>query len=369
MSSGRVAAHRRIDRGPGLPIYLRLGLVVAIVILGAAVVFAGVGALGTVVAGIGSAFSSAIQQVTVSPSPSPSEALAPNAPTLTQPAEPYTNETSIDLSGTVPAIYVGQQGTTIRLYRAVAGGTADQVDEIAVGATPGFTFPGVKLTKGRNDFSATLVGDGGESEPSHIVTYVLDTTKPKITILKPANDSLVNGKTVTIKGKTQAHSDLVAKNVSNNASVTATAGDDGAFSLVLAIGAGQNSIGITATDPAGNVGTTTLSLRRGSGRLSATITASRYQFRRPSLPDPITLTVKVTNPDGRALDGATVEFTLSIPGVAPITHTLVTNGDGIASWKTIIPKTGQTGQGVAAALVTTDSFGTTTTQTVIRIVK
>ena len=35
------------------------------------------------------------------------------------------------------------------------------------------------LEPGRNDVTATLVGPGGESEPSPVVTYVLDTSKPR----------------------------------------------------------------------------------------------------------------------------------------------------------------------------------------------
>lgn len=369
---GRIAPHRRIDRGPGLPIWVRLLLVVAVVALGGAIVFAGMGFLGKVVAGIGTAFAGAITQVTATPSPSPTEELAPNAPTLSQPTQPYTNQATIDLSGTIPAAYVGQEGVTIRIYRTLAEAGPEQVAEIPAGETPGFVVPGMELAKGRNDFSATLIGPGGESETSIIVTYILDTSKPKITITKPAKDAVVNGKTVTIQGKTQAHSALVAKNEANNASITGTAGDDGSFKLVLAIDSGQNGIRITATDPAGNQGETVLSVLRGSGKLSARITASRYQFTRRSLPEDITLTVRVTDPDGRPLDGASVTFTLTPPGVAPISRALTTDGSGVARWQTTIPggPGGATvGKGNAAALVETEAFGTTTTQTVITIVK
>ena len=366
---GRIAPHRRIDRGPGLPIWVRLLLVVAVVALGGAIVFAGMGVLGKVVASIGTAFSGAITQVTATPSPSPTEALAPNAPTLTQPAQPYTNQATIDLSGTIPATYVGQEGVTIRIYRTLEDAGPEQVEEIPAGATPGFVVPGIELAKGRNDFSATLVGPGGESETSIIVTYILDTAKPKITITKPARDAVVNDKTVTIQGKTQAHAALVARNEANNASITGTAGDDGSFKLVLAIDAGQNGIRVTATDPAGNQGEAVINVLRGSGKLSARITASKYQFTSRSLPGVITLTVRVTDPDGRPLEGASVTFTLTLPNVGPITQPLTTDGTGVASWQTTIPEGATVGKGIAAALVETDAFGTTTTQTVITIVK
>jgi hypothetical protein len=325
------------------------------------------GLLGKVVAGIGSAFSGAISQVTSTPSPSPTAAIAPNAPTLTQPAESYTNQAKIDLTGLIPSSYLGREGATIRVYRALASASPTRIAEIPVGATPGFIVPDIALGKGRNDFTATIADAGGESVPSTVVTYVLDTAKPKITITAPAKDAPVNGKTVTIAGKTQARSAMVAKNEANSASITATAGNDGSFSMVLAISVGSNGIRITATDPAGNQTETVITVIRGSGKLDAKLSVSRYQFAQGSLPMNVTLSVAVTDPDGRPLTGATVTFTLTPPGVAPITQTLTTDATGTAKWQTTIPAGASPGKGIAAALVETAAFGTTTAETVITI--
>ena len=114
---------------------------------------------------------------------------------------------------------------------------------------------------------------------------------------------------MTIVGKTQARSSLVAKNLANNASVTGKAGDDGSFKLVLAIASGPNAIRVTATDPAQNQAAVLINVNRGAGKLRAEITASRYQFVRKRLPDDVTLSVVVTDPDGHPVDGATVTFT------------------------------------------------------------
>ena len=179
---------------------------------------------------------------------------------------------------------------------------------------------------------------------------------------------MVNGKTVTLVGKTQARSALVAKNLANNASITGTAGDDGSFSLVLAIAPGPNAIRITATDPANNEAAVVVNVNRGAGKLRADITASRYQFTRSSLPSEVTITVDVTDPDGHPLDGATVEITLSPPGVEVISRSLTTDGTGRVRWRVTIPKA-SAGRGVAAALVRTADFGETTSQTFITINK
>lgn len=362
----RLAPHRKIERGSALPIYLRIGLVLVVVVLGAVVVFAGVGVLGKVVGAVTKAFDQTIASVTTNPSPSPTLAVAPNAPALSVPPESYTNQQTVDLTGTIPSGFIGREGASIRIYRTLPDEGPKQIAEQDVGATAGFTVPGLELAKGRNDFSATLVDAGGESPTSKVVTYILDTAKPKVTISKPGKDAVVNGKTVTLIGKTQPRSALVAKNLANNASITGTAGDDGAFTLVLAIASGPNAIRITATDPANNEGVLAININRGAGKLRAQITASRYQFVRKSLPTEVTLTVDVTDPDGHPLAGATVTITLSPPGVSVITRTLTTDSAGQVRWRVMIPKA-TLGKGEAAALVHTADFGDTTDQTFITI--
>ncbi len=105
------------------------------------------------------------------------------------------------------------------------------------------------------------------------MTYVLDTAKPKVTISKPTKNQVVNGDTVTILGKTQAGSSLVARNTTNGASITGKADAGGAFKLVLAISSGTNSIVVTATDPAGNQGQAAVNVSRGKGKLTAELTS------------------------------------------------------------------------------------------------
>ena len=64
---------------------------------------------------------------------------------------------------------------------------------------------------------------------------------------------------------------------------------------------------------------TSLKVKRGSGKLTAKLTASTYQIKRSRLPEPITLTATVTDPDGKPLADADVTFTLSIPGIPTVT--------------------------------------------------
>ena len=228
----------------------------------------------------------------------------------------------------------------------------------------------ISLTKGSNDFSVTLVAGATESEHSAIVTYVLDTTAPKVTISSPAAGATLNAPVATITGKTQARSSVVAHDTVSGASATTSAAADGTFSLTIALASGSNSITVSATDPAGNVGAATLTLKRGAGRLTAKITASAYQFSARSLPQPITLRATVTNPDGNPLAGANVTFSLSVPGVPAISTDAVTDSNGNATFTTTIPRGATAGlSGPATILVTTTSFGQTTARTTITIRK
>ena len=114
---------------------------------------------------------------------------------------------------------------------------------------------------------------------------------------------------------------------------------------------------------------TSLSIRRGNGKLTVALSASTYQIRRSKLPTQVTLFATATDPDGRALDGAAVTFTLSMPGIPTVSIDTKTDSNGKASFKTTVPKGADPGQGSATVLITSDEFGSTQDYTVITIVK
>jgi hypothetical protein len=222
------------------------------------------------------------------------------------------------------------------------------VTELPVGDTQRFLVPDVALSAGTNTFTATIVGPTDlESEASAAVSYILDTSKPRITVSAPKPNAVVNGKTVTINGQTQGRSTISARNASTNATVSGLADGKGAFTVIVPLGTGSNTIQITATDPAGNANTANLTIRRGTGALTARLAASTYRVKRSNLPDPVTLTVTVTDPDGRALAGAKVTFTLAVPGVPAIASSQLTTGsNGRATFTTTIPRGGHEGPGL-----------------------
>ena len=345
-------------------------LAVAVVALGGAVLFTASGGLGRVAAALGSTFGGFVDDLTSTPAPTATPTALGDAPVLQEPAEPYTNQPTVDLVGTIPDGLVGKDGTRIRIYVAIGEQQAAPLTEIPVGRTPRFIVPSVILVEGSNAFTATIVNAGGESDPSPVVTYVLDATNPRLVLDSPKTGAVVNAKTVKLVGQTQPRSEVRARNATTGAIVTGAADENGSFTVILPIGTGTNDIGITAVDPAGNEGHLVLSVRRGNGALTASIGASAYQLKRSSLPSRIQLSVSVTDPDGRPLEGARITFSLAVPGLPAVTSkTMSTGGDGTATWSTTIAKGATTGQASATVIVKTEAYGETTDRTVVTIVK
>jgi hypothetical protein len=369
-ATGRIAPRRVPPPQQRLPLPARGLLAIGVVGVGILVLVVAAGALGTVGGAVAGAVGGLVDRVTATPTPSPTPVLVLESPTLTAPSQPYTNQPTITLVGAVPADAVGEPDRTIRIRVATGGGEPTILKEIAAPATATFTIPEVALVEGANDFTATIVGpDDVESEPSAIVTYVLDTEVPALTLTSPADGDTVNRETVEIVGRTQGLSEVVARNEANGASVAGTAEGDGAFTLQVPLATGPNGITVTATDPAGNQGTAVLAIRRGAGKLTADIGLSDYRIGVKSLPEPLTVRVVVTDPDGRPLAGATVLFTLTIPGVAPIVPSPVeTNAEGVATFKTTVPDAATPGTGPVQARVTAGDLGEVTARTVITIV-
>jgi Glucodextranase, domain B len=353
----------------GMPLVARLALVVAVAALAVVVVSTVTGTLPRVVSSVGSALGGISESVLRTPVPSVSLAPIPSAPTLVSPENPYTNKPTATISGTVPLEVVGRDGYVVRLYVALPDQAPVAVRDIAVGETTSFVVDDLPLEPGRNDVSATLVGSGGESEPSPVVTYVLDTSKPKITITSPRNKATVNGATVTITGKTQGRCTVVARNEANGTAATTSAADNGSFTLDVPLSSGTNGIALTATDLAGNVGSAVLSVRRGSGKLNVAMSASAYRISAARLPRSIELRAQVTDPNARLLAGQAVTFTLTIPGVPAITGDDVTDGSGTATFTTTIPAGATQGTGLATAFVSTADFGDASGRVSVTIIK
>jgi hypothetical protein len=362
----RLSVHRPIQRDRGLPIAAKLGLIAAVAVLGITVLYVGAGGLGTAFNGITTSLAGFITNITEAPTPRPSLPSVSDPPSLQQPIEPYTAESTVDLIVTVPAAVVGDPDSRIRVYLALKDQAPAPIQEAPIASTAQTVIP-VELTKGINDFSVTIVGPGGESDPSPVVRYVLDQAPAKITIYSPKEGAVVNGATVEISGKTQARSSLIARNAANGSSTSGVAGTDGLFTLTLGISTGTNEITITGTDPAGNAKEMVLTVRRGSGKLTVVLGATAYRLSVAKLPQDITLSASASDPDGNPMAGADLTFTLSIPGIPTITQDLQTDDQGRASFTTSVPVGADPGQGSATVLLSSETFGSAQDYTVITL--
>ena len=285
------------------------------------------------------------------------------------PEQPYTNRDKVDVTVNVPPAVTGLEGYTVRLYVTLEDQDPELLVEVPVGRIAVQVLPAVGLSAGRNDIQAAIMGPAGESERSAVATWVLDQSKPKVSVISPKNNAQVKKAVVTVKGKSQAGAEIRLTNAANGAIATTVVGKDNLWETTVAIADGSNAITVTARDPAGNENTAEINVRKGSGRLTANLTSSAYRFKASKLPRNITLSVTVTGPDGRRLADATALFTISVPGLeAIVSGEVPANNSGVAAFTTTIPAGATPGGGLATVLVTSGS-GTVTDRQVLTITK
>jgi hypothetical protein len=332
-----------------LPLPVRILLGIAILALGSAILLLGSGYIGPAVGGLGDLFASLGQVVTgfgSTAAPTSSIAIAPDAPRLVQPVGQYTNKASLEVHGYAPANLAGKAGYRIRVYV-----NAEFVSEAPIASTLDFAVEDVPLAVGQNQVTATVLGPNGESSASAPITVTYDATPPPLSITAPKNKSTVNGNQVHVTGKTQAGSAIVIRNETTGLSATGAAAD-GTFSIEIQLDTGANALAITSTDPAGNARLTRLTLTRAKTMVDVQLKLSQAHVHLASLPTQITISATATDPTGLQVTGATVDFTLSLPGLPTTTYS-TTSSRGKASWTTSIPKAGVVaGSALVTVLVT-----------------
>ena len=347
--------YSRIQPGPRASGPTAMVILVFCIVAGLLTITIGPRLIGDFAGGIAGAFGNSIARLT---SQNPATA-APSGAQLDTPviADPgnggYTAQTSIPLQGSVPAAVVGKSGYNVNIYAVINSAGERKVASVSVGGTTQFITPPITLTEGKNDFVARLQGPGGEGVPSPVVIIVRDTVAPKLTVSSPAKGAKVTGSTVDVHGSTEAGATVAVRNeqAPGGSLNQTTAGADGGYSLTVTVVAGSNTLDLTATDQAGNVSTTGVSVTRSYGQLAAHLSVSPTKFRSSSQTT-LKLTTHATSYGGAPLAGASVTFTVTIQGLAPIVSpVLTTDSKGVATWQVAI--TGATpGAGRANVLVT-----------------
>jgi hypothetical protein len=364
----RVRQYRGLDaRRRATPAPARFSLAVAILALGVVAFVTASGNIGPLAAAFGTGFSGVVSILTASAAPQASEVVATTSPIIASPANEYTNQPTVELKVTLPPGVAGSEDAKVRMYLALEGVAPTAIAEVPIGSTTRLSVL-VDLTAGRNDFTATIIRQGAESEQSPVVTYILDQDPPAITLSAPTDGATLADTTVAITGTTEPGTNLIARNEANGTSATALAGTDGAFSMSLPLVTGPNGIRIDATDRASNTGNVVLSVLQGSGQLAATLSASSYRISVAAPPAAIQLTVVVIDPSGAPLEGASAYFTLQVPGLAPISNELITGADGRAVFTAQFVGGMTAGSGAATVVVTHPTYGQTTSGVAIAFV-
>ncbi len=320
---------------------------------------------------IAGAFGSAITQLgSQAPATAPPSGVQLDTPVLdTPPNGGYTNQSSIPLLGSVPGAAVGKTGYTVHIYRLGKTGSRVQVAIVQVGGTTRFSTAAVPLSEGSNTFVATLAAPTGEGQLSPEVTYILDTTPPKISIASPAQGAKLTSSTVAVSGSCDAGATISIRNeeAPGGAFNSQVVGSDGKFKLTVPVVAGPNTIDLTATDQATNSSSTSITVDRDYGQLAAHLAVAPSKFT-ASMQATLKLTLHATSLDGSPLANAKATFTVTITGLAPIVSPeLTTDSTGTATWQVSISGASP-GTGQASVLVTspagdqvTGTAGITTT--------
>jgi len=349
---------------------MKLFLAWCVVMLGGAILWVGSGAVGPMVSSAVAGFGGLVSKVgIVAGSPTPTTAPdLPDAPAIVAPVESATNRATVDVTVNVPIAVTGKEGYTVRIYVTLQDAEPVILLERPIAATAVQVIPAVPLSPGRNDLQAAIYGPSGEGDRSQVATWILDTSKPKVSVISPKNNAKVAKSPVKVKGKSQAGAEIRLQNANNGAIASSKAGSDGLWDATIEVGDGGNAITVTATDPAGNQNTMTLNLRKGSGKLTAVLTGTAYRFKASKLPKKVTFTVAVTDPGGHRLKGAVALFTISVPGIqAIVSSEITTNANGIASFTTSIPSGAMKGSGLATVLVTTTNIGNVSDRQVLTV--
>ena len=350
-----------------MPFVGRLILALAVVSLGLGVVYVGISGIGTVVGAVGSTVGGFVDGVTATASPAPSFAEISDAPSVDAPEEPYTRAATTDLASRSRTTSSTKAESKLRIYLALKDQEPAPIDEVPI-AGPVTIVP-VTLTKGMNDFTVTIVGPGGESDPSPVVRFIQDQVPPKITVSSPKSGAIVNGKAVTIKGKTQGRTTLIARNATNGASITSDALADGTFSLTLAIAPGREPHHDRRHRPGGQCQRDRLRRQardRQADGLAGLVRVSD-PARRTALWPPAD---RQCERSGWPAAGRSQRDLHPVhPGIPTITAEGTTSANGIATFRTTIPKGADLGQGSATVLVSSDEFGSTQDFTVITIAR
>lgn len=316
----------------------RIGVLVVLVALGAAILLAASGGDGDRTPGIVSAGASAAAAATPTPATDPATTTAPvvGAPTgsasFVAPEPTLVNTRRVDLRVRVPDPGVAWDGLELRVMRGGTQVLAKAITPADVNSKGRVTLKGIPLKRGANKLTVVLANAAGAGPASDTLAIRLDDRPPRLKVTEPRDGSTVNADSVTVRGRTVAGARVIVRNVTTDRKLEAFADGQGRFEADLPLRRGRDTIKVAVSDQAGNQNVQQLVIVRGNGKPEGSLSLSRTVYKRAKLPRNLDMRVTVRDAEGRPVKGATVVFTVAPPGSQAQVRETTTNKDGVASW-------------------------------------
>ena len=158
----------------------------------------------------------------------------------------------------------GGSGINIASLVVVSDGAAVASNAIkATAITNGYSVtytPPVALSDGNHTVVVNVSDNDGNAAEEKSTTFTVDTVPPSLNITSPVDGSVVASASLNVSGTTNdATSSPVSVSIYLNgiSQGTAPVGSDGAFSKVITLADGENTVEVTATDAAGKTSSVT----------------------------------------------------------------------------------------------------------------
>lgn len=128
--------------------------------------------------------------------------------------------------------------------------------------------PETALGDGSHTIKVDASDNDGNAATQKSVAFKIDTVPPSLSITTPSNNLVTNKASCTVSGTTNDVTSspvTVTIKLNNGAAESVTVGSDGAFSKVITLAAGVNTITVVATDAAGKSTTVTRTVTLDTG--------------------------------------------------------------------------------------------------------
>jgi len=258
--------------------------------------------------------------------PTPAGPAPSVAPSIVPLDVPLLTQRKVALTVTIPDPGEPLKNLVLRVYRD--GDLA--MDPVRVKALS-MTVRNIPLKRGENSLTVALVNANGEGPRSEPFVVTVDDRAPKIDIKEPDDGSVVNGTIATVRGITEPGLYVTVRNLTSGAVEEIQADERGVFITEIGLGKADNILEIATMDAAGNRTTKPINVVRGDTAPQAKLFITPPSLKLTALPTSVNIRLELDDPDGKPVDGATVVFSISPPGLPTDTYT-TTTVDGIARW-------------------------------------